>query len=196
MVMTLAPLQAKPGRTYAEQLHVLMQQGFSRILLNDQVVRIEELLESKMVDDLGMDSFIIIDRFAVSREEPDLCSRVADSLQIAFFEGDGDCVLDYELNGKKERRFFSSRFELDGMTFEEPGVNLFTFNNPFGACKTCEGFGSVIGIDPDLVIPIRVCQFMRKPLHVGKEKKWGNGKIILLTRPTCLISPFTNLTTN
>lgn len=182
MVMSLAPLHIRPGRSHEEQLNVLLQQGFSRLLDGERVVRIEDLLQEPDLDITGKDIFIIIDRFAVSRDEPELCTRVADSLQIAFFEGNGECVLDYNLSGKKQRKHFSSRFELDGMTFEEPSVNLFTFNNPYGACKTCEGFGSVIGIDPDMVIPNKALSVYEEAIACWKGEKMGQWKDQLINK--------------
>src|SRR5260221_1871618 len=99
---------------------------------------------------VGGEVEILIDRTAVNASDEDLTFRLSDSVQTAFFEGHGDCVIYVEGSGKK---VFSDRFELDGMTFTEPSVNFFSFNNPFGACQTCEGFGKILGIDEDLVIP-------------------------------------------
>ncbi len=95
----------------------------------------------------------MIDRIKLDKEDHDLPARIADSVQTAFYEGEGSCLVDYEQKQKTKTATFSNKFELDGITFEEPSVNMFTFNNPYGACKACEGFGSIIGIDEDLVIP-------------------------------------------
>ncbi len=176
MVMALAPLHIKNGRTMADQFKVLMQQGFSRVLADGQVHRMEDLLSDGHSLSLQSEIFVVIDRFSISRDDADMCARVADSIQIAFFEGDGECVLDYELDGKHVRQHFSSRFELDGITFEEPSVNLFTFNNPYGACKTCEGFGSVIGIDPDLVVPNKGLSIYEEAIACWKGEKMGKWK--------------------
>ena len=93
---------------------------------------------------------VLIDRTAVNPEDEDTTFRLSDSVQTAFFEGDGDCTVYIEGHNKLH---FSDRFELDGMKFTEPSINFFSFNNPFGACQTCEGFGKILGIDEDLVIP-------------------------------------------
>lgn len=176
MVTALAPLHVKGDRTAKEQLHVLLQQGFSRLMLNEELVRVEALLEKDGDITFNDQTFVVIDRFSVNRHDPDMCTRVADSVQTAFFEGDGECVLDYEQGGTRVRKHFSSRFELDGIGFEDPTVNLFTFNNPYGACKNCEGFGSVIGIDPDLVIPNKGLSIYEEAIACWKGEKMGQWK--------------------
>jgi excinuclease ABC subunit A len=96
---------------------------------------------------------VVIDRFTVQKSDESNASRIADSVQTAFNEGNDECIVELQANGEKIIREFSKRYELDGMTFEEPSTHLFNFNNPYGACKRCEGFGSIIGIDEDLVVP-------------------------------------------
>ncbi len=153
-VSIFSPLILKNGRTVTEQLSVVLQQGFSRILIKGELQRIEDVLNSQLTDCLCDDCKIVIDRFALDKLDPDLSGRIADSVQTAFFEGEGICKLEIIGNDdEKSEKSFSNRFEADGISFEEPSVNLFSFNNPYGACKTCEGFGSVIGIDEDLVVP-------------------------------------------
>jgi len=176
MVTALAPLHVKPGRSVRDQLMVLMQQGFSRLMMHEEVVRIESLLDREGAFSFNDHTFVVIDRFSINRNDPDMCARVADSIQTAFFEGDGECVLDYEHHDVKVRRSFSNRFELDGLGFEEPSVNLFTFNNPYGACKNCEGFGSVIGIDPDLVVPNKSLSVYEEAVACWKGEKMGQWK--------------------
>ena len=176
MVTALAPLLVKPGRDVRDQLTVLLKQGFSRLLLGGKVTRIADLLEQTGELTFDDGTFIVIDRFSVNREDPDLCARVADSIQTAFYEGEGSCVLDYQHDGHHTRKHFSNRFELDGITFEEPSVNLFTFNNPYGACRNCEGFGSVIGIDPDLVIPNKGLSVFEDAIACWKGEKMGKWK--------------------
>ena len=173
MVLTLAPITLKPGRNLEQQFSVLMQQGFSRVMVNDEIQRIEDLLPVIHEIAVRKRPCVIIDRYSISNEDNDLLARIADSAQTAFYEGDGECMLEYELDGKKNQVHFSSRFELDGITFEEPSVNLFTFNNPFGACKVCEGFGSVIGIDPDLVIPNKSLSIYEGAIACWKGEKMG-----------------------
>lgn len=147
--MVLCPLKIRKGRKLEEELNVLMSKGYTRVLVNDEIVFIEDALEAKTKMKIKDEIFIIIDRASVQKEDEDSRFRVADSVQTAFFEGEGDCIIDVPEKGRKS---FSDRFELDGMLFEEPSSNFFTFNNPYGACKRCEGFGNILGIDEDLVI--------------------------------------------
>lgn len=131
---------------------ILLQKGFLRILHEDKIEKIESILNDedfKDIESLGDDVVrILIDRIVTNGEEETL-NRVADSVQTAFFEGKGDCYLQVG----NQISHFSDRFELDGILFEEPSPNFFSFNNPYGACKRCEGYGNVIGIDEDLVVP-------------------------------------------
>ncbi len=151
-VQLFAPLQTKEKQELKDLLSVVLQQGFTRISYKNEIFRIDEFLE-KNKKAHSKDIRILIDRFVTANGDNDLAERIADSVQTAFFEGNGTCMVTYEENEKTVLKSFSNRFELDGITFEEPTVNLFSFNNPYGACKTCEGFGSIIGIDEDLVIP-------------------------------------------
>ncbi|WP_299709180.1 excinuclease ABC subunit UvrA [uncultured Pontibacter sp.] len=170
-VMILAPLQLHKERTLAKELDLLLQKGYSRIYADGQVYFIEELLEEKKPK-LGKEVYILVDRAVIYKSDEDLQFRIADSVQTAFFEGHGECRLKF---GDGEERVFSDRFELDGMVFEEPSVNFFSFNNPYGACQTCEGFGSVLGIDPDLVIPdksLTVYEGAVAPWRSEKMNEW------------------------
>jgi excinuclease ABC subunit A len=145
--LLLAPIHLEEGRQLEDKLKVLLQQGFARILVNNEMVRLDEIDQySFNVKDI----LLIIDRIVVKDEE-EFYNRLADAIQTAFFEGKGVCYLqDLSTNN---RTLFSSNFELDGITFLEPNVHLFSFNNPYGACPTCEGYGNIIGIDEELVIP-------------------------------------------
>jgi len=151
-VTIYCPLYPHNNRTIKEELAILLQKGFLRVLINNKIEKIESVLDDadfkdvELTDDKTVQ--ILIDRIVTNKEEETL-SRLADSVQTAFFEGKGDSYV--EVNGNTKH--FSDRFELDGMRFEEPTPNFFSFNNPFGACKRCEGYGNVIGIDEDLVIP-------------------------------------------
>ncbi len=130
------------------QLDLLKQQGYIRLLLNNEILDLDETIASHPT---GIENaLLVIDRLSVVFNEENE-SRYADSISLAFLEGHGDCSI-IRMNDFSKVDF-SNRFELDGMEFQEPNEHFFTFNNPFGACKTCEGFGQVIGIDPDLVIP-------------------------------------------
>lgn len=151
-LMIAAPVDRPEDRTVRQHLEILLQQGYSRVIVNETVEHIEDLLEADVADHKEQ-LVLLIDRVTADTEDEENLSRISDSLETAFAEGHGICHL-FELKDSKLKRYeFSNRFELDGMTFEEPNVHFFTFNNPVGACKTCEGFGAVIGIDPDSVIP-------------------------------------------
>ncbi|MDW7690208.1 excinuclease ABC subunit UvrA [Flammeovirgaceae bacterium SG7u.111] len=153
--MVLAPLVVKQDREVKDELNILLQQGFSRVMFNGEVTFIEELVEKDDLpasEDVSLE--VLLDRSAVKADDEDNQFRIADSVQTAFFEGHGECVIEVLPKGEeKVRRTFSDKFDADGLSFEEPSVNLFSFNNPYGACKKCEGFGHVLGIDQDLVIP-------------------------------------------
>ncbi len=144
-LLLLSPITVEEGRTLEGKLKVLQQQGFARIKINETVIRIEEATPN------DKDSiFLVVDRI-VKRDEEDFFNRLADAIDSAFFEGKGTCYIEQLSN--KEQRQFSNKFDLDGISFLEPNVHLFSFNNPYGACPTCEGYGDVIGIDEDLVLP-------------------------------------------
>lgn len=154
--MILCPLHIHEDRTVVEELGVLLQKGFTRIAVDQDVHFIEDLLgENNTVTlDDSVNIQMMIDRNAVKKDDEDNQFRIADSVQTAFFEGQGICQVNiYPRGGEPSNRVFSDKFELDGILFEEPSVNLFSFNNPYGACRRCEGFGSVLGIDRELVIP-------------------------------------------
>lgn len=151
-VTVMCPLHPHNNRSLKEELAVLLQKGFTRIERKNELVKIEDLLEDKKVSGKevykAMDVQIVIDRLRTGTDDETL-SRMADSVQTAFFEGKGDCYITTDTS----RTHFCDRFELDGIRFEEPTPNFFSFNNPYGACKRCEGYGKVIGIDEDLVVP-------------------------------------------
>jgi len=151
-VLVMSPVNLPEGRSLREHLDVLQQQGFARIHDGKEVLRIEDLLLAKALPQGPW--HLVLDRITVEPGSEEMKSRVADSAEAAFFEGQGTCLLlGRNSNGKDVLREFSDRFELDGITFEEPIPNLFSFNDPVGACPKCEGYGSIIGIDPDLVVP-------------------------------------------
>jgi len=151
-ILVLSKVNETKERSFQKQLDLLSQQGFSRAVVNGKVQKINEI-DFKSVKKTA-EVFLLIDRLVSNPTDEDFLSRAADSIQTAFYEGNGECLLWIEKSeGEYNKHSFSNLFELDGMSFEEPNVNFFTFNNPIGACKTCEGFGSIIGIDPDLVIP-------------------------------------------
>ncbi|SPE77836.1 UvrABC system protein A [Flavobacterium columnare] len=152
--LLLSPIHLEEGRSLENKLKVLLQQGFSRILINNETIRLDEFIESEEANAkkhyADSEISLIIDRLVIRHEE-DFYNRLADAVQTAFYEGKGFCHLQ-EFN-TNEKVTFSANFELDGLSFLEPNIHLFSFNNPYGACPVCEGYGNIIGIDLDLVIP-------------------------------------------
>ena len=146
-LLLLAPIHIEEGRTLSEKIKVLAQQGYSRIKVKEDVLRIDEADLEKVKAE---DTLLVVDRI-ITKDEEDFYNRLADATDAAFFEGKGELYIENLKSGKK--RHFSNKFELDGLSFLEPNVHLFSFNNPYGACPKCEGYGDVIGIDEDLVIP-------------------------------------------
>ncbi len=146
LILILSPIKDED----ADLLSIIQKKGFSRIYSNHEIFKVDDLIENNIEIDLNQ-SFIVIDRIKIDKESDDFSSRLYDSIETAFWESNGDCVI---INHKTQEQFdFNNRFELDGITFEIPSKDFLSFNNPYGACKKCEGFGSVLGIDEDLVIP-------------------------------------------
>jgi excinuclease ABC subunit A len=156
---------------------VLMQQGFTRVMLDGEILRLDEVggIRKKKFKEL----FVLVDRFSLTHDDDDLPGRVADSVQTAYFESHGYCMVEIS-DTEKRRVTFSNRYEADGMIFEEPSENLFSFNNPFGACKACEGFGSVIGIDEDLVIPNKRLSVYENAIACWRSEKMNEWQSELL----------------
>jgi len=190
-VQIMVALVTHYGRSVQEELNILMQKGFSRIYIkdfnDDKPIRIEDVLAGEItLPDTTIEglegnkkkrkntgerrsAYLLIDRIITKEFDEDDLHRLADSIQTAFYESEGDCII--ETNGI-ELHHFNSRFEADGMTFEEPSPNLFSFNNPYGACPQCEGFGQVLGIDEDLVIPDK-----RLSVYEGAVACWKGEKM-------------------
>ena len=145
-VMIMAPLTDSKERPLGKQIEILHQEGYQRVMVKGTVVRIEDLGTVKLEGDVRL----VIDRLTVNGDDDGQRARVAESVQSAFFEGRGECVV--QMDGQ-DAVSFSNRFEADGITFEKPNPNFFSFNNPYGACPMCQGYGSVIGIDENLVVP-------------------------------------------
>lgn len=169
-VYLLVPFRTGPGRVPAEELGILMQKGFSRIydLHAKGLTRIEELQELPDWSPTP-DTYVLVDRLVVRPFDEDDLHRIADSIGTAFYEGEGDLYLQVD---ESRLLHFSQRFELDGIRFEEPVPNLFSFNNPYGACPVCEGFSQVLGIDPNLVIPDT-----RLSVYEGAVAPWKGDKL-------------------
>jgi excinuclease ABC subunit A len=168
----------KQGRTLHEQLQIIIQQGFTRLLVKNEIIKIDDFLNQykNKTSVKNSNLLLLIDRLVLNKADSDLPSRIADSIQTAFFEGEGYCNVEISIGEKSENTSFSNRFELDGINFEEPSLNLFSFNNPYGACKTCEGFGSVIGIDEDLVIPNKALSIYQEAVACWKGEKMSEWK--------------------
>ena len=185
-VYILTTFKQHKNRDLKEELNILVQKGFSRVYIRyasqgkaatGEILRIEDLLlqpDKELKQKLTSDGthlaiYILVDRIVVKEFDEDDKHRLADSVGTTFYEGEGDVYL--EINGD-QLVHFNNRFELDGMTFEEPVPNLFNFNNPFGACPTCEGFSQVLGIDSDLVIPDK-----RLSVYEGAIAPWKGEKL-------------------
>ena len=151
-VYILSPIILPEGRKIEEHLNILLQQGFNRLLIENKTTRIEDYLKEKKFDNID-NLRILVDRLKVNDKTSELIPQISDSVQTAFYEGNDSCIILVDDGENKTEHLFSSRFEADGISFETPTTHLFSFNNPYGACPKCEGFGSIIGIDPDLVIP-------------------------------------------
>lgn len=180
-VLLLVSIDAS-GNDFKKKQEVFLQNGFSRLLVNGEMMQIEQFLEtytpSKGKTSTTHLSYLLIDRFGVENTTDDeFKNRIADSVQTAFYEGHGACKLEiWHTDGSKTHEDYNNRFELDGIVFEEPSVNFFSFNNPFGACKTCEGFGSVIGIDEDLVVPDKSLSIYADAIAPWKGEKMSEWK--------------------
>lgn len=164
-----------------KELDILLQKGFSRLNANGEVVRLEEFisdgLDAWLKQKAPKTLFLLVDRFTVNKTDEDHNNRIADSVQTTFQEGNGECLVELvDAAGKRSLQTFSNKFEADGQTFERPSVNFFSFNNPYGACKTCEGFGSVIGIDEDLVVPDKSLSIYEDAIAPWKGEKMSEWK--------------------
>ncbi len=182
------------NRNIREDLNILMQKGFSRIAIDDTnndngmaIKHIEDLLElpeKELHQELhtatkkgAYEIYVLIDRIVSKRFDEEDLHRLGDSIDTAFYEGEGDVIVEsIDKNNQRKLLLFNNRFELDGMRFEEPQPNLFSFNNPLGACPTCEGFSMVLGIDPDLVIPDKMLSVYDGAVAPWKGEKLGRWK--------------------
>ncbi|MBC7554590.1 MAG: excinuclease ABC subunit UvrA [Taibaiella sp.] len=175
-VQFIVPLITRYQRTVEEELNILMQKGFSRIyapVADEKPIRIEDVL-SGTVSVGNAVIFLLIDRIVVKTEfDEDDLHRIADSIQTGFYESEGECQV--EVDGKKIH-LFNNRFEADGIMFDEPTPNLFSFNNPYGACPVCEGFGQVLGIDDDLVVPDKQLSVYEGAVACWRGEKMGEWK--------------------
>ncbi|MBR5599754.1 MAG: excinuclease ABC subunit UvrA [Bacteroidaceae bacterium] len=188
--MLLAPIPARKGRTLEEQLQIYLQQGFTRIVLNKEIIRIEEYTPKK-----GDAPTLLIDRLTVS-DNNETASRLLDSAETAFYEGNGTCLLQFM--DEDAPHSFCIRFEADGIEFEEPTEQMFSFNSPIGACPDCEGFGRIVGIDEDLVIPNKLLSVYDGAVFCWRGDKMGEWKTEFCRRAPQdnfpIFEPYYNLT--
>ncbi len=165
--LLLAPIHLEKGRALEDKLKALLQQGFARILVKNEMIRLDEF-DAHSLD--NKEVLLIIDRIIIKDEE-NFYNRLADAVQTAFYEGKGICFLQEVATDKHFS--FSTNFELDGISFLEPNVHLFSFNNPYGACPVCEGYGSVIGIDEELVIPNTALSIYENAIYAWRGESMG-----------------------
>ena len=145
-LLLLTPIHLEEGRAIENKLLALLQQGYARIKIDNTILRLDELKGKSLPKTMHL----VVDR-VITKNDEDFINRLADAVQIAFFEGKG--ILYIENLSDNSTKEFNNRFEADGITFLTPNVHLFSFNNPYGACETCEGYGDVVGIDDELVVP-------------------------------------------
>jgi excinuclease ABC subunit A len=172
-LLLLSPVHIPEERSVLQTLKILAQQGYARIKYKDKIVRIESITE-----EIEHDFHLVIDRIVVKDDE-DFFNRLGDAIQTAFFEGKGECIIQ-NLN-TKTTTLFNNKFELDGIQFLEPNTHLFSFNNPYGACPTCEGYGNVIGVDEDLVIPNTALSIYEDAILPWKTDSFNHYKNELIT---------------
>ncbi len=181
--LLLSPIHLEEGRKLEDKLKVLLQQGFARILIDNEMIRLDEDAIKNVATSKKKKSeiLLIIDRIVVpinDESSEDFYNRLSDAVQTAFFEGKGECFLQ-DLNDNK-RILYSNKFELDGINFPEPNVHLFSFNNPYGACPTCDGYGNVIGIDEELVIPNTALSIFENAIFPwrGESMSWYRDELV------------------
>lgn len=177
--LLLSPIILEEGRKLEDKLKSLLQQGFARIVIDNEIIRLDELPTELTTGNTKnrKQIFLVIDRIIV-KEEEEFYNRLSDAVQTAFFEGKGNCILQ-EI--ETQRRFeFSNNFELDGISFLEPNVHLFSFNNPYGACPVCEGYGNIIGIDSELVVPNTALSIYENAIFPwrGESMSWYRDELV------------------
>lgn len=164
-LLLLSPIKIKDDRDSLKSLLLFSKQGYARIKYKGEVLRIDAAPE-----DIGKEFYLVVDRI-ITKNDEDFYNRLANAVDTAFFEGQGECIIE-ELSTEKQA-VFSNKFELDGITFLEPNVHLFSFNNPYGACPRCEGYGDVIGIDEDLVVPNTALSIYENAVFAWRGESMG-----------------------
>ena len=188
--LLLAPIPKRKGRTLEEQLQIYLQQGFTRVVLDKEIIHIEDYTPKK-----GDKPTLLIDRLTVNSSN-EAASRLLDSAETAFYEGNGTCLLQFM--DEEAPHEFCIRFEADGMEFEEPSEQMFSFNSPIGACPDCEGFGRIVGIDEDLVVPNKTLSVYDGAVVCWRGDKMGEWKTEFCRRAPQddfpIFEPYYNLT--
>ncbi|MBO6880111.1 excinuclease ABC subunit UvrA [Winogradskyella sp.] len=174
-LLLLSPIILEEGRTIENKLQTLQQQGYARVKVKDEVLRIDDALKENIKS--AKDLYLVVDRI-VYKDDEDFLNRLADAIETAFFEGVGTCIVESLSDGKQTT--FNNKFELDGMIFLEPNAHLFSFNNPYGACPKCEGYGDVIGIDEDLVVPNTALSVYENAIFPwrGESMSWYRDQLV------------------
>ncbi|MDG4715601.1 excinuclease ABC subunit UvrA [Winogradskyella marincola] len=174
-LLLLSPIILEEGRSVENKLQTLLQQGYARIKYKDDVLRIDDALKENIAS--AKDLYLVVDRI-VYKDDEDFLNRLADAIDTAFFEGVGTCIIE-SLEDNKQT-VFNNKFEIDGMTFLEPNGHLFSFNNPYGACPKCEGYGDVIGLDEDLVIPNTALSIFENAIFPwrGESMSWYRDQLV------------------
>ncbi|MCC1485328.1 excinuclease ABC subunit UvrA [Winogradskyella immobilis] len=174
-LLLLSPITLEEGRTVENKLQTLAQQGYARIKYKEGVLRIEDALTKAIKTD--KDLYLVVDRIIYKNEE-DFLNRLADAIETSFFEGNGTCII--ESLSDKNQTLFNNKFEADGLTFLEPNAHLFSFNNPYGACPKCEGYGDIIGIDEELVIPNTALSIYENAVFPwrGESMSWYRDQLV------------------
>lgn len=173
-LVILTKIILRDNRKLQEQLDILQKEGFARVEINGEFIRIDELLESKKKLN-GTEVLLVIDRLSTSQDKSTI-NRFSESIETAFFEGEGECIVRYYTDKGVDTFNYSKRFEADGIQFEEPTEMMFSFNNPVGACPECEGFGRVLGIDEDLVVPNKSLSVYEDAIFCWKGDKMSEWK--------------------
>lgn len=173
-LLLLAPVHIAEGRKIPQVLQILLQQGYARIQYKGEIIRIDEA----DLNSINSDFLLVIDRIIVQHNE-DFRHRLADAIDTAFFEGKGECIIEEVENQNKQT--FSNKFELDGIEFSEPNVHLFSFNNPYGACPKCDGYGDTIGLDEELIIPNTALSVYDNCVYPwrGEAMSWYRDQLVL-----------------
>lgn len=197
-LMLLSPLEITAERSLKAQLEMLLQEGFVRVMVKGTVLHIDDFLPQSDAAEYRYhegtanhagEIFLLVDRIMVRHDDDDLSARVAESVQTAFFEGRGTCIVHSQHDDHAHLQTFSNRFEADGITFEKPNPNFFSFNNPYGACPTCQGYGSVIGIDENLVVPNKALSIYEDAVVCWRGEKMQEWKTHFIHQSVALDFP-------